>query len=57
MHEGVLMSEEPSFLEEEGEVLFKVGRSFKGEVVEEEGEFEDSQTENHFPERESALEE
>ena len=37
VHEGVLMSKEPGFLEEKGEVLFKVGRGFKGEVVEEKG--------------------
>ena len=37
VHEGVLMSKKPGFLEEKGEVLFEVGRGFKGEVVEEKG--------------------
>ena len=31
------MSKEPGFLKEKGEVLFEVGRGFKGEVVEEKG--------------------
>ena len=37
MNEGVLMSKEPGFLKKKGEVLFEVGRGFKGEVVEEKG--------------------
>ena len=35
--EGVLVLKEPGFLKEKGEVLFEVGRGFKGEVVEENG--------------------
>ena len=31
--EGVLMSKEPGFLEEKGEVLFEVGQRFKEKVV------------------------
>ena len=37
VNEGVLMSKEPGFLKKKGEVLFEVGRGFKGEVVEEKG--------------------
>ena len=48
---GVLMSKEPGFLKEEGEVLFEVSRGFKGEVVEIKGMSFTIKTARDFSER------